>query len=399
MLTAVLGARTRENPDGCDLVVEDGHVVAVLPYGTAGSDGAYDAAGRVVVPGLVDAHVHLDKAFLGHGQAPATLDGALRTVAAQRAGMTTARTGELAALALQRLGSNGITAARAHVEIGLDVGLNLLTMHTQLPTDAVDLQLVAFPQHGLDSTGMPALLDEAMVSGASVVGGCPYVDPDPAGHLDTVFAVAQRHQAPVDLHLDFTDEPAASLLALVVERTRALGMAGLVTIGHVTTLAAMGPYGQSQALDLLASAGISLVVLPATDLYLMGHGEPGTRSLAPYDRAVAAGVRTAIANNNLGNAFAPFGNGNLLQAAWLAGLVRRDSNGGGALLDAVTTTPAAVLGLPPHGTRVGARADLAVLRSDTVADVVLEAPAVEATLRSGRPLPHWTPAPMGRRLR
>jgi cytosine deaminase len=390
LISAVLGARTREVPDGCDLVVTDGRVDAVLARGAASAAGAYDAAGRVVLPGLVDAHVHLDKAFLGHEGAQPTLAGALGTVARQRLTTTAARTRELATQALDRLSSNGITAARAHVEIGLDVGLSLLAMHQGLPADGVDLQLVAFPQNGLEQAGMPALLDAAMVAGGHVVGGCPYVDRDPAAHLETVFAVAQRRQAPVDLHLDFGDDASASLLPLVAERTRALGMAGLVTVGHVTTLAAMAPYEQAKALELLAAAGISLVVLPATDVYLMGHGEPGTRSVAPYDRAVAAGVRTAVANNNLGNAFAPFGNGNLLQAAWLGGLLRRDSNGTAGLLDAVTTAPAAILGLPPHGTVVGGIADLAVVRSDRVEDVVLEAPAVEATVKCGRLLPAWS---------
>jgi cytosine deaminase len=387
VLSAVTGARTREHPDGCDLVLGEGRVAAVLPRGMGRPEGAYDAGGRVVVAGLVDAHVHLDKAFLGHVGASPTLTGALRAVSERRATTSPAQAHELALRALHRLSSHGVVAARAHVEIGPEVGLSLLALHEQLPTDRVDLQLVAFPQHGLDQPGLPALLDEAMTAGASVVGGCPYVDGDPAAHLDTVFAVAQGRQAPVDLHLDFSDDPAATLLPLVVERTRALGMHGLVTVGHVTTLAAMDPYGQAKALDLLAGAGISLVVLPATDVYLMGHGEPGTRSLAPYDLAIAAGVRTAIANNNLGNAFAPFGNGNLLQAAWLAGLLRRDHEGSDRLLDAISTVPAGILGLEQHGTRVGERADLVVLGSDQVEDVVLEAPAVDATVKDGRLLP------------
>ncbi len=390
LITAVTGARTRDSPAGCDLLLEEGRVAAVLPWGAAGADGAYDAGGRVVLPGLVDAHVHLDKAFLGHGDAPASLEGALRKVGEQRASTTAARTRELAVRALDRLSSNGITAARAHVEIGTDVGLTLLTMHGELPGDAIDLQLVAFPQHGLEQSGMPELLNAAMSAGASVVGGCPYVDSDPAAHLDVVFATAQRWQVPVDLHLDFSDDASASLLPLVAERTRALGMAGLVTIGHVTTLAAMSPYDQARSLELLAAVGISLVVMPATDLYLMGHGEPGSRSVAPCDRAIEAGVRTAIANNNLGNAFAPFGNGNLLQAAWLAGLLCRHRDGT-ALLDAITAAPAAILGLPEHGNAIGAYADLVILRSDRVGDAVLESPAVDGTIKRGRMLPPWSP--------
>jgi cytosine deaminase len=138
-------------------------------------------------------------------------------------------------------------------------------------------------------------------------------------------------------------------------------------------------------LDSLAAHGISLVVLPVTDVYLMGHGEPGTRSVAPYELAMRAGVRTAIGNNNIGNAFAPFGNANQLQAAWLAGLLRRDTDNG-RLLAAITSEPAAILGLEPHGTTVGEWADLVVLDHDEVATSVLLCPPVHQTLRRGSPL-------------
>ncbi|HXJ23806.1 MAG TPA: amidohydrolase family protein, partial [Polyangia bacterium] len=256
------------------------------------------------------------------------------------------------------------------------------------------LDLVAFPQRGLERSGMPELLAAAMAAGLHVVGGCPYVDADPRAHLDRVFALAERHGAPVDLHLDFSDDPSLSLLPLVVERTRAHGMAGRVTVGHLTTVAAMPLDEQARALDALAAAGVSLVVLPATDLYLAGHGEPGTRSLAPWERAVDRGVRVAIANNNLENPFAPFGNGNLLQAAWLAGLTRRAATPARrqSLLDAITRAPAAILGLAPHGPTVEADAHLALLDSDDPDDVILRAPAVAATLHGGR-LVHVTRGP------
>jgi cytosine deaminase len=228
---------------------------------------------------------------------------------------------------------------------------------------------------------MVELMTSAMSEGIPVIGGCPYVDSDPARHLDIVFALAERHGAPVDLHLDFSDDPGRSLLTLVVERARAHAMQGRVTIGHVTTLSAMTIDAQAAALDELAAAGIGLAVLPATDLYLAGHGEPGTRSLAPIARARARGVRVAIANNNIQNPFAPFGNGNLVQAAWLAGIVGRAS-------DAASRKQL----LPAHGPFTGAPAHLAVLEAQRESDVPLLAPCVLATLRSGH-LVHRLSAP------
>jgi cytosine deaminase len=349
-----------------------------------------DAGGRALVPGFVDAHVHLDKAFLleRSGTCAPQLSAAIEAVAGLRSELSLELVRANARRALELLIQNGVTAARVHVEIDDAVGLELLQIQRTLALELeerISLQLVAFPQRGLARPGVLQLMAAAMDEGAAVVGGCPYVDRDPAWHLDQVFALAERHAAPIDLHLDFSDDVGSSLLGLVAERVRAHGLAGRVTIGHVTTLAAMAPDVQSAALEQLAETGISLVLLPATDLYLAGHGEPGTRSLAPFERARAAGVRVAIANNNLQNPFAPFGNGNLVQAAWLTAIMRRAAEPAlrAALLEAIGREPAAILGLPLHGPSLGARADFALLDVERVEDIVLLAPPVLATLRGG----------------
>ena len=173
----------------------------------------------------------------------------------------------------------------------------------------------------------------------------------------------------------------------MIERTLATGMQGRVAVGHVTTLATMPVDDQERCLALLADAGIGLISLPATDLYLGGHGEPGWRSMAPIERAARAGVAIAVANNNLANPFSPFGNGNLVQAAWLAGVVRRITDSE-LLLDAITTGPAAILGRAPHGPSVGAAADLALLDTVDPAALVAQCPGVVATVRGGRLVHH-----------
>jgi cytosine deaminase len=385
-------ARTPGRPDGCNLVLADGRVADVTPA-AAGDD--LDVGGRVILPAFVDAHVHLDKAYLAADCGP-RLSSVLSAMAARRAVTTPAETAILARRAADALVRNGTTAARVQVEIDPVVGVDLLTMHLELAAAVADrlaMQLVAFPQNGLTAPGMRGLLATALAEGAQVVGGVPYVDADPAAHLDVVFGLAEQWQLPVDLHLDFTDDPAASLIALVAERTAALGMAGRVNVGHVTSLASMDPYTQASMLEALAAQGISLVVLPATDLYLMGHGDPGTRGMAPYDRALAAGVRTAIGNNNIANAFAPFGNASQLQAAWLAGIMRRSTDSA-ALLAAVTSEPASILGLEPHGTEPGQWADLVVLDHDDVPSALLQCPPVHSVFRRGVPLEAWQPSPV-----
>ncbi|PRY61174.1 amidohydrolase family protein [Glycomyces artemisiae] len=357
----------------------------------------FDAAGRVVLPAFTDAHVHLDKAFLlpaiedalaaeGTALTP-DLSDAIATVARLRDRLPAGAVAASAQRAADTLLRNGTTAARAMVEIDPATGLDLLELHRGLDT-RLDLQLTAFPQRGLELPGQTDLMRAAMREGAHVVGGCPYVDADPAAHLDFVFGLAEATGAPVDLHLDFSDDPAASQIGLVAERTRALGFQGRVAIGHVTTLAAMDD--PDKALAALADAGIALAVMPATDLYLAGHpraasGGFATRSVAPILRAAELGVRVSIANNNLCNPFAPYGNGSQVQAAWLAGLLFRAVSPADrrVLLDAITANPAAVLGLPERGPVPGAAADLVVVDADRLGDVVVQSPRIAAVVEDG----------------
>lgn len=346
------------------------------------SGATLDAGGRVVVPAFVDAHVHLDKAFLvGHpalgDDGPADLRGAIAAVASLRPHLTPEAVRAGADRAVATLVRHGTTAAQAHVELDPAIGLAYVDLHRSLADAVADrcaLQLVAFPQRGLELAGMPELLATAVADDLDVVGGCPYVDADPARHLDIVFGLADQHGLPVDLHLDFSLDPTSSLLGLVVERTRALGMQGRVTVGHVTTLAAMPALQRERALDELASCDIALVVLPPTDLHLVG-------AIAPVLEAARRGVRCAIANNNVANPFSPFGNANVLQAAWLAGVVSHAVTAADeqVLLEAITTVPRSILDLPSGGSH-----DLAVL--DTVdADAPLRsAPAVVGTVCGGR---------------
>ncbi|SOD70772.1 cytosine deaminase [Jatrophihabitans sp. GAS493] len=405
-LAAVTGARLT-NGRLVDLVVVDGVVTAVTDsagdlsvQGSPASGRVLDVAGQVLVPGLVDAHVHLDKAYLldagesarGGVGAGAGVAGAIAAMAEVRQRIDAQTVLDGARRAVNTLVRKGVVAVRAHAEIDRDGGLALVELHQRLRqefADVLDLQITAFPQYGLSGGVRADMAAAAAGAAVQVIAGCPYVEDDPLAHLDAVFGLADQHGLPVDLHLDFDDDPSGSLIAAVADRTRTLGMQGLVTIGHVTKLAAMSSDDRARAFAELADAGVALVVMPATDLYLGGAHEEsaslGSRSLAPIAEAAAAGVRTAVTNNNIANDFAPYGNGSLIQAAWLAGIIGRlpGPPARALLLDAITTAPAAILGRAPHGPEVGHAAHLAVLDTTDPRRAIHDGPAVLATISGG----------------
>ncbi len=177
--------------------------------------------------------------------------------------------------------TNGTVAIRAHPDVDLIQGLigveTLLELKSEYH-DLLDLQIVAFPQEGiLKSQGTRELMTEAMDMGADVVGGCPYNElswADTMRHIDMVFELAQRYDAPVDMHADFADDTGDQRFAAVsyiAQKTIEAGYQGRVSLGHVTSLGALDAAQLQPLIEQIREAGISIVTLPATDLYLGGR--------------------------------------------------------------------------------------------------------------------------------
>lgn len=139
----------------------------------------------------------------------------------------------------------------------------------------------------------------------------------------------------------------------------------------------------------LAQAGVAVVPLPATDMHLGGRGDQAAvrRGVAPVRELWAAGVTTAYSSNNIRNAFTPYGNTDLLDIGLF--LAQTGHLSGDAelrrVLEMATTDAARVLGIADrHGLRVGARADLVVLGTHRLADVLLDRPDRCYVIKAGR---------------
>jgi len=246
---------------------------------------------------------------------------------------------------------------------------------------AVDLQICVFPQEGLlDNPGTEALLVEGLRRGARVLGGAPYCDADPAGQIDRIFAIARDFNVDIDLHLDMGDSPAGMQADHVCRVTAAYGMAGRVSIGHATQMSFLPPAE--------FVAGISVAVLPATDLFLTGrsfdHAVP--RGVAPVDALRRAGCRCSVASNNVLNPFTPYGDGSLVRMANLAANVAQIGRPAdlAACLDMITGEAAAAIGFSDYGVAVGHTADLVAFDASDAAGVVAEVAPALWGMRAGR---------------
>ncbi|HEX7189900.1 MAG TPA: amidohydrolase family protein, partial [Actinomycetes bacterium] len=233
--------------------------------------------------------------------------------------------------------------------------------------DIADVQVIAFPQEGiLCDPGAADLMATAMTSGATVVGGMPHWESgaaDQREHVRICFALAQLHDADVDMHVDETDDGSVRTLAMVVEETERRGWQGRVTVGHVCALAAADHDYADEVIAGCARAGITVVSNPVTNLVIQGRGDRGLvrRGTTRVRELMAAGVPVAFGQDCVKDGFYPYGRGDLLEvalvsahAAHLATVEEQH-----LALAAVTTVPAAAWRLgTTYGVQAGARADL-----------------------------------------
>lgn len=353
-----------------DIGVADGKIVA-LQAGLAPAAEDLDLGGRLVVPGFVETHIHLDKACILDRcvSKMGDLDEAISQVAAAKKAFSEEDVAARAARTLRKCIVNGTTRMRTHVELDPVIGLRGLDGVKSAIAEyawAIDVELCVFPQEGLlNYPGTAELLLEALRGGAPVLGGAPYTDSDPHGQIDWIFETARAFDVDIDMHLDFSLDPSDLDVDYVCRKTDEFGWGGRVAVGHVSKLSALPPADLAAISARMANAGVAATVLPSTDLFLMAraHDHNIPRGMMPVHRMLEHGVNCSISTNNVLNPFTPFGDGSMIRMANLyanaAQIGTRD--GMAACLDMVTTRSARLLNHADYGIRVGAPADAVVL--------------------------------------
>jgi cytosine deaminase len=382
----IRGAR-RWGADGvADVHLRDG-VIAAIGSGLIAAPGAevIDASGCLMLPGLVDAHAHLDKTLWGtpwhaHQAGPLLWDKISheRQVLA-RLGLSPALQ---SARILRRMLACGTTHCRTHVDIGPDIGLKhfhgVLAMR-EAHRAWMDLQVVAFPQTGvMIAPGTLDLLEQAVREGAEVLGGLDPmgIDHDPKGQLDGLFAIAGRHGCELDIHLHDAGALGAATFEMIAERTNALGLKGKVAVSHAFCLGQVDPARLEQLVTLLLD----------NDIAIMSHAPSGPTLFPPLKLLHERGVRLFTGSDGVRDTWGPLNNGDLLERAYLIAYrsgFRHDADIDLALRMA-TFGGAQVMGLKGYGLQVGHAADLLLVQAETAAEAVCFHPARQWVIKRGR---------------
>ncbi|GAA0604855.1 amidohydrolase family protein [Streptomyces crystallinus] len=339
-----------------DVRLGGGRIEAV---GTAGSLAAHfskvDLAGFLLLPAPAEPHAHSDTALTAFGP-----EGPVSYAAedVQR------RATEAALLQL----GHGATALRSHVRIDDVRGLEPLEAALQTRRSLrglAELNVVAVPRllTGVAGADGLAMLRDAVKMGASVVGGCPDLDPDPAGYTEAVLEIAAEHGCAVDLHTDGDDPARLARLAAM-----AAGLRPGVAIGPCAGLSRLPREAAARAADQLAAAGVAVVCLPQGGCGMTERQGTARQGMAPVRTLKAAGVRVAAGSGALRDLANPVGRGDPLEAAYLlasqAGLRPEDAYG------AVSTAAREAMGLPEVRVEAGFPAELLAVRGERIAGVL-----------------------------
>lgn len=382
-------ARLFDIPDLVDVAIADGKISAIGPDLPLPAEQNWDLGGRVLMPGLIDAHTHLDKCYISAPNRSGTLVEAIQVWRSVKTTRDAAEFRRVARRALESAILNGVTALRSHVDLerhsDLVAAEALLEVRAAL-RDQIDVQLVGLGC-AAGSAENQATLEAGMRLGLDMVGGAPALHPNATEIIDATFALAERLGKPVDLHIDETEDPAMLTLATVADRTRAHGMAGQVVAGHCCSLAFVDGPTLRRVIDSVAVAGVHIVTLPLCNLVLMGRGmHPAPRGITRVKELLGAGVPVSAASDNVHDPFNPFGSHDLLQIAGLTAATAHmtGENDLRACVEMVTTHPAQLWGYADYGIRVGAPADLVVLDSTRPLDAVTAPPLRLATFKRGK---------------
>ncbi|SDQ67297.1 amidohydrolase family protein [Microbacterium sp. cf332] len=374
---------TRVRPWGgatTDLIVDGGVITGTAAPGTADTAAAevVDGRDRILIPSFADVHVHLDSTRVGLPFRPHTgSPGVWNMMLNDRHNWREAEAsiGERVATTLERAIARGTTAVRTYAQVDVDAGLERLeavVAAREANAGRCDVEIIAFPQAGLlREAGSAEVLEAAMARGADVVGGIDpcALDRDPVRHLDIVFGIAEKYGAPIDIHLHEPDQLAKFSTELIIERTRATGMQGRVTISHGYGLGRLPEAQLRPLLDEMRELDISMATIapptPLPTLLLAEHG-----------------IRLGLGQDGQRDYWSPYGNTDMLDRTWQLAFTngfRRDGDIEHCVAIA-TVGGRSVMGRAPGltgaadrpGLAAGDPADLLLVPGDTVTAAVMD---------------------------
>ncbi|MEW9698225.1 amidohydrolase family protein [Paenibacillus sp. SI8] len=332
-----------------------------------------DLQGKILLPGFVDAHMHLDKSFslTSVGNSSGTLEEAVRNYSQAAPSFSKSEIkSRIIRSAMQAL-SFGTTHIRTHLDFNLRASREVALRTVEAALEAKEmlapfmtLQLFPMCPYYLTDADVE-VVEEALRMGVDGIGGAPHISATPKEDINRIFELAEKYDLPIDLHCDETDDPTMRTIEHIALRTKEEGYGGRVTVDHLCALASMTDADAHGIIGRMADAGLKAVSLPAVNLYLQGRRDtfPVRRGVTRLKEIWQTGIPIAVASDNIHDPFHPFGRGDLLQIALISSYAAHMGRPADlrTLLHMITDIPSKVLDLQHYGVSVGNPANFVII--------------------------------------
>jgi cytosine/creatinine deaminase len=364
-----------------------------------------DFGGALLTPALVEPHIHLD-AVLTVDEPRSNSTGSLFegiAIWGERVRLMTVDDVKSRARTVLRWQlANGVQHVRSHVDV-CDPELRGVRGMIELREevgDQMDIQLVAFPQQGIQSfEGGVDLMRKAIDLGVDVVGAIPHFEISREyGEQSVKFAMglAAEHGLRVDIHCDETDDDHSRFVEVMAAETIRLGLEGRVTASHTTAMHSYNNAYAYRVINNIKRAGMHMITNPLDNSVLQGRfdGYPIRRGHTRFKELLAAGVNTSIGHDSVMDPWYPLGYGDPLQAAFVLAHYGQMSGSTelSTLVSMITSNPAQAMGVENYGLEIGNRADLVVYAAPTEMDAIRLVAPRRLVLRAGKVVARTEPA-------
>ena len=363
----------REGP--YSITLRDGLIASIAPL----QSGA--APSWLALPAFANLHAHADRSFTVTSFRPRSFADALAASTKARTAFTSADVARRATLFLERSLAHGVTRVRTHTDV--DPVVSMKSMEGVLAAKSamegrVDVDVIAFSTSRNDLLQPDAVsrLRDAIDRQPDFLGLSINSAADPKRALGVLLDLSEESGLPVDLHIDEHLLPDKMVAPMAVEMVTTRGLGSRVTFSHLCVLAVLDSPSAGKLIDGIAKAGITVIALPETNLFLQDRGDisPRRRGITLARELTAAGVKVRFGTDNVRDWFFPFGDGDMLDTALFATVAAGVDSDGNLMAGLCDGRAALAPGEP---------ADLVLVPASSIEDALARRPAGRIVYKGG----------------
>lgn len=392
-LTAIRNAKLPNMSGSFDIKITDGYISDIRNCTEgfkqdANAAHTIDAHHKLVLPGLIEMHTHIDKTYTNIESEEGTLMSAIQAMDRNKQARTLQDITTNAERAIRQATKHGVQRLRSHIDLGSNEDLEVISALLKVKQryqNTIDLDFTVLG--ATETKADMALMEEAIKLGASMIGGAPALSNSPRQSVINAVELAGKLEVGLDLHIDEKESTDFLTLEYLADACIGIGFEHPVIASHCCSLAFLDENQLAQLTAKIKQADISIVSLPVCNLFLQGrHIHPRPRGMAPIKHLARSGVNVCVGSDNVHDPFNPYGDYDTLQALHIACITAQISTSHDidSAIHFIGENAAKALQDQNYGLRVGATANLCITAAEDLRSCILSPPERLATIYRGK---------------